>query len=334
MKEKRTEKHEREEKVRELTEKLEAGILDLFDSERYKQYLDIMSRFPRYSANNCVLILMQKPDATAVGGFHHWKKMGRNIVSGEKGLQIIQPAPQKYTRWETARDEDGNAMYNEDGTEKKIRVTREFMNFTVGYVWDYSQTSGAPWTELPSIVKLLDGDVENYDTLMDAILAISPPVRFEDYNERSNGYYAPLQHEIVVKDSIPKKQKLKTLLHECAHSRLHMIGGIDAGEDRSTKECEAESIAYVVANYFGLDSSEYSFGYIGSWSTGKDLPELQAKLQTIQKTACEMITEIENEVEKRTMVQTETVEQRPMIQEKTVIVVQERPPRTISHRRR
>lgn len=336
MKEERKEHIDREEKVKELTEKLEAGVKDLFESDRYRHFLEVMSRFPRYSANNCVLIAMQKPDAVAVGGFQHWKKMGRSVAPGEKGLQIIQPAPRRVYRWETVRDEDGNIVYNDDGSEKKIRVPHEYMGFTVGYVWDYSQTIGPPGTELPSMVKLLDGEAENGEALLKALEATSSAtISYEDYDGRSNGYFDPQENKIVVKASLPALQKIKTLAHERSHEAIHSDGGIEEEANRHEKEVEAESISFIILNYFGIDSSDYSFGYIQSWASGRDLPELQTKLEIIRKTAYQMIEEIENEMVRQKVIEVEIEEEQEMTAEATVVCVQyDKPQRHISHRRR
>lgn len=336
MKEERKEQLSREEKIKELTEKLELGVKDLFESDRYRNFLEVMSRFPRYSANNCVLIAMQKPDAFAVGGFHHWKRMGRSVAPGEKGLQIIQPAPKRVYRWETVRDEDGNVVYNDDGSEKKVRVPHEYMDFTVGYVWDYSQTIGPPGTELPSMVRLLDGDAKNGEALLKALEATSSAaISYEDYGDRSNGYFDPQNNRIVVKASLPALQRIKTLAHERVHEVLHSEGGIEEAANRHEREIEAESVSFIILNYFGIDSSDYTFGYVQSWASGRDLPELQTKLEIIRKTAYQMIEEIENEIVRQKVIEVEVEEEREMTAEATVVCVQyNKPQQHISHRRR
>ena len=326
---------EREEKVKQLTQTLEAGVKDLFESDRYKEYLSVMSRFPKYSANNCALILMQNPDATAVAGIKHWNSLGRSIAPGEKGLQIIQPAPRKVYRHKTARDQDGNVIYNEDGTAKQELVLHNYMNFTVGHVWDYSQTVGPTGTELPSMVKILDSNPENAEALQLALAATtSAAVCYEDFIGRANGYYDRLSHRIVVKASLPPLQKTKTLAHECCHSILHCEEGIEIEANRHEKEIESESISFIICSYYGLDTSDYSFGYIQSYASSKTVPELQTKMEVIRKTAASMIEKIDEELERLIVVQKEVEEQKPMRQEVAVFTVQDRQHTSYHHRRR
>lgn len=337
MKHERNTKIDKEEKIKALSQTLEAGVKDLFESDRYKEYLTVMSRFPRYSANNCVLILMQKPDATAVAGIKHWNSLGRSIAPGEKGLQIIQPAPRKFHKFKTVLDQDGNVVYNEDGSVKKELVLQNYMNFTVGHVWDYSQTIGAAGTELPSMVRILDGNADNILPLQKALEKITPAtVCYEDYLGRSNGYYDRHNNKIVVKASLPPMQQLKSLAHEVSHSLLHNENGIEIEANRHEKEVEVESISFIICSYYGIDTSNYSFGYVQSWATGREIPELQKKMEVIRKTALSMITAIDEELNQEIKIpnEIEIEEEKPMVQDVTVVTVQERQHRTVPHRRR
>ncbi len=329
------ERKDKNEKIQELTEKLQTGIQELYDSEKYRDYLRTMARFHHYSFNNSLLIWAQRPDATAVAGYVNWKKLfGRTVNPGAKGIMIYEPSNYKRTLREVVTDEDGNPVLDKDGNKITRAVERTFPSFKVGYVFAYEDTSGKP---LPSIVSIIDKDVSNYDSVMDALQKVSPaPIRFDSVDGGANGYYDLLKREFVVKDTLPQAQKIKTAVHEVAHSILHdKIDGLDQEADNRSREVCAESIAYVVCNYIGLDTSEYSFGYVGGWSAGKELKELQTKMEIIRSTAHTIISGIEAEILKETIQETETLEQKPMIPEMTVTVVQtERPHRTISHRRR
>jgi hypothetical protein len=231
-------------------------------------------------------------------------------------------------------DEDGNPILDKDGNKITRAVERTFPSFKVGYVFALEDTSGKP---LPSIVSIIDKDVSNYNSVMDALRKVSPaPIRFDAVNSGANGYYDLLKREIVVKDTLPQAQKIKTAVHEIAHSLLHdKIDGLDQEANRMEMEVSAESVAFCVTSWLGIDSSDYSFGYISGYSAGKELKELQTKMEIIRSTAHTIISGIEAEIMKETIGEAETMEQKPMIPEMTVTVVQtEKPHRTISHRRR
>ena len=329
-------KDKKNEKIQELTEKLQTGIQELYDSEKYRDYLRTMAKFHHYSFNNSLLIWAQRPDATAVAGYRAWQtKFERTVNSGAKGIMIYEPSSYKRTLREVVTDEDGNPILDKDGNKVTRAVERTFPSFKVGYVYAYEDTSGEK--PLSSIVSIIDRDVSNYDSVMDALRKVSPaPIRFDSISGGANGYYDLLKREIVVKDTLPQAQKIKTAVHEVAHGILHdKIDGLDQEANKREMEVSAESVAFVVCSYLGLDTNQYSFGYVAGWSAGKELKELQTKMEIIRSTAHTIISGIEAEIMKETIQETETLEQKPMIPEMTVTVVQtEKPHRTISHRRR
>lgn len=332
MNEKRTKKQQ-EDKIKELTEKLQAGIQELYDSDKYRDYLRTMAKFTNYSFNNTVLIWAQRPDASAVAGYRAWQtKFDRTVNPGAKGIMIYEPTNYKRILKEKVLDQDGNPVKDQDGNFVTREVERTFPSFKVGYVFAYEDTSGKP---LPCIVSILDKDVDDYDTLMNALQAVSPaPIRFAPVPGTANGYYDLGKREICVDCGLPQLQKVKTSIHEIAHGLLHdKVTGEDPQATQREMEVSAESVAFVVCSYLGLDTSDYSFGYVGGWSAGKELKELQQKMEVIRKAANTIISGIEAEIMKNAI--SETQEQKPMIPEITVTVVQqERPQRSISHRRR
>jgi hypothetical protein len=329
------ERKDQNEKIKELTEKLQAGIQELHDSEKYRDYLRTMAKFHHYSFNNSLLIWAQRPDATAVAGYRAWQtKFGRTVNPGAKGIMIYEPSSYKRTLREVVTDEDGNPVLDKDGNKVTRAVEKTFPTFKVGYVFDCSDTSGRP---LPSIVSILDGDVDNFDSVMDALRKISPaPIRFDSVDGGANGYYDLVNREIVVKDTLPQAQKIKTAVHEVAHSILHdKIDGLDQEATKREMEVSAESVAFVVCSWLGLDTSEYSFGYVGGWSAGKELKELQQKMEKIRTTASMIISGIDGELMQQVIVPEEIEEEREMLQSVTVVAVQkEKPQRSVSHRRR
>lgn len=274
-------------KVTQALQMLQEGVQELFESDRYKKYLDTMSRFHDYSINNQLLIGMQRPDATLVAGFTAWRdRFHRTVKRGEKGITIISPAPYKVKREIEKVDPDGIA------TTEEQEISR--LGFRTATVFDISQTEGE---DLPEIASILHDPVRDYDDLLDAIKSISPvPVCFEDIKGSANGFYAPTDQKIVVKRGLPEAQTLKTLIHETAHACLGH-GSKDDHLDRRTHEVQAESVAYVVSKAIGLDTENYSFGYIAGWSSGKEIKELKASLQTIRDTADMMISGIQSKLE-------------------------------------
>lgn len=294
-------------KVKEITEKLHQGIKDLFESDKYKNYLKTLSKFTNYSFNNTILIALQRPDATCVAGFRAWEnKFDRHVKKGSKGIQIIEPAPYKRTVQEVVKDEHGKPVLDSAGKEVTRDLEKTMQGFKVGYVFAYEDTEGTP---LPEVVNILDKEVKDYDLMMDVLKKISPvPIVFEEINSAANGFYHLETRDIHIDSRLPQLQALKTTIHEIAHSILHdKIVGEDIEANRFEREVCAESVAYTVANYLGLDTSDYSFGYIGGWSKGRELKELQQKMELIRKTANSIISDIEKELMSMKMNESESL---------------------------
>lgn len=290
------------EKVKEITEKLEQGIKDLFDSEKFKEYLTTMSKFHNYSFRNTMLILFQKPDASFIAGYGAWQKnFNRQVKKGEKGIKILAPAPYKKTIEETRFDKSGAPMKDKDGnvitTSREVTVPA----FKVTTVFDLSQTAG---DELPQLAKQLTGDIEEYERFFRALKDISPvPIELETFDRAANGYYHLEEKRIAIRNDLSEMQTIKTAIHEIAHAKLHALPENDTKDlpeekrpDNRTREVQAESVAYTVCQHFGIDTSDYSFGYIAGWSSGKETEELKNSLETIRTAATELITDIENRV--------------------------------------
>ena len=288
------------EKLKEITDRLEQGITELFDSERYREYLRVMSKFHNYSFNNTLLIAMQKPDASLVAGFSAWKNnFGRNVIKGQKGIKIIAPSPYKVKQEMKKIDpHTQQPIIGKDGKpvteEKEITIPA----YKVVSVFDVSQTEGK---ELPDIaVDELTGDVERYRDFFAALEKTSPvPIGFEQIPGSSHGYYHLEDKRIAIQEGMSELQTLKTAIHEIAHAKLHDID-LNAPEneqqprvDRRTREVEAESVAYTVCQHYGLDTSDYSFGYVAGWSSGRELSELKSSLETIRSAAAEIINSID-----------------------------------------
>ena len=263
--------------IKEITEKLEQGVKDVFESNNYKEYLKFMSKFYNYSVNNIVLIMLQKPDASLIAGYKAWQtKFKRQVRKGEKGITILAPLPHKIIK------ED------ENGEEKEINWT----SFRAVKVFDISQTDG---DEVPTYIKPLDEDVDGYDKLLDKLLSLSPaPISFEDVEGSALGYYNLANRRIAVQRGMSESQTVKTIIHEISHAILHdKEDGTAKDADNNTREVQAESVAYTVCNMLGLDTSEYSFGYVAGWSDGKEVKELTASMEVIRNTAKDIITQIQ-----------------------------------------
>ena len=291
----RTEKQ----KVKEITDRLEEGLKELFEGEKYKSYLNTMSKFHNYSANNIQLIEMQCPDATYVAGYKAWQRnFERHVNKGERGIRILAPAPYKIKEEQEKIDPVTNEpVLDRDGMPVMEEVEIKIPAFRVVTVFDYSQTDGK---ELPGLgVNELHGDVERYRDFMEALERVSPvPIRYEEMEGDRKGYFIDLSHPIAIKEGMSEAQTAKTGVHEVAHAKLHAREAEQDTEkavykDRETKEVEAESIAYTVCQHFGIDTSDYSFGYIAGWSSGKEMPELKSSLDTIRRTSSELIKGIE-----------------------------------------
>ena len=312
-------------KMQELMEKLEQGVKDVFHSSQYKEYLSVMSKFYNYSFNNVLLIAMQKPDASLVAGFSAWKNhFGRHVKKGEKGIKILAPISRKVKIEE--KEEGGakiNGMETAEDPDKEEKIKKVITGFKVVSVFDISQTEGKDLPEYYG-AKELSGDVEGYADLFAAVRETSPvPVRFEDIPGEAHGYYHPIEKRIALQEGMSELQNIKTLIHETAHARLHAIDP-DATEeeradqpDQSTREVQAESVAYVVCQHFGLDVSDYSFAYVAGWSSGKELPELRASLDVIRNAAKETITAVTEQLSLQKEQQKEAPKQQEMTKQET-----------------
>ncbi len=289
-------------KVKEITDKLEEGLKELFESEKYKNYLSTMSKFHNYSFNNTLLIALQRPDASLVAGYQAWQKnFNRHVKRGEKGIRILAPAPYKIKEERDKLDPvTGEVMLDKDGMPQTEEVEVKIPAFRAVSVFDVAQTDGEPLPELES--KELLSTVEGYEDFIKAVTHVAPvPIGFKDIPGTSKGYFNIGENRIAVQEGMSESQTLKTMVHETAHSMLHNkeVNKEDIlapAKDRNTKEVEAESIAFTVCNHFGIDTSDYSFGYIAGWSSGKDMKELKSSLDTIRRTASELITGIEEQL--------------------------------------
>lgn len=288
-------------RVQELTDKLEQGLQDLFNSDSYRNYLSTMSKFHNYSFNNTLLIAMQKPDATLVAGYKAWQKnFERHVNKGEKAIRILAPAPYKIKEERDKIDPvTQELLLDKDGNPQKEEVEITIPAFRAVSVFDVSQTDGKPIPELAA--KELLSDVEGYQDMIRAVEAISPvPIELEEIAGDSKGYYDREAKRIAVQENMSESQTLKTMIHEVAHSKLHskeVEQDEQMRKDRNTKEVEAESVAYTVCQHFGIDTSDYSFGYIAGWSSGRDTKELRSSMDTIRRTASELITGIEEQLQ-------------------------------------
>ncbi len=316
-----TEKKSNKQRLKDITDSIENGIKELFNSDKYKQYLQTMSRFHRYSVNNQMLIYMQKPNATHVAGFNKWRdQFGRNVKKGEKGIKIIAPTPYKKKIEETKLDPDTKLpMLDDNGNEMKVEKEIQIPMFRVVSVFDVSQTAGKP---LPQLASDLSGNVQNYDAFVEAIRrSATVPVEFKPLEKGTDGYLSLDEQKIVIREGMSEVQTVSALLHELAHSKLHNRKDeqVKDGEqpeetakiNRNTEEVQAESISFAVCAYYGIKTDENSFGYIASWSNGKELKELKESLEIINKTSSKMITDIDKnyaEIRKERGLDNETLE--------------------------
>lgn len=291
-----------EEKLKALTEKLESGVKAVFESEQYKAYLKAMSKFHNYSFGNIMLILMQCPNASAVAGFNKWKKdFGRTVKKGEHGIAIIAPTPyKKLVEREKIDPASNKPLIGPDGKAEKETVFIQLNSYKIAYVFDVSQTEGRP---LPSYgVDELKGVVDNYDSMLKAVIAAAPvPICFRP-PEKSKGCYKHKEQAIYINEGMSQIDTLSVLVHEIAHAKLHALPVKDGEitgkhqKNRRTREVEAESVAYVVSQHFGIETGESSFAYITGWSKGKELDELKSSLDCICSTAGKIIDDIESNI--------------------------------------
>ena len=292
------------EQLKEITDRIEAGIRDIFESgdmEKYRNYLRTMSRFHNYSLNNQALIHLQRPDATLVAGYNRWRdKFSRHVLRGEKGITIIAPTPYKKKIEQEKLDPDTKLpILDADGKivteEKEIEIPM----FRPVKVFDYAQTDGKPLPErVASPVANLTGSVENYEAFMEALRRSSPvPVEFKPLSADMDGYFSPKSQSITLREGMSEVQTVSAAVHEIAHAKLHNYGLQQAAErrhkSRNTEEVEAESISFMVCAYFGIETGANSFGYVATWSKNAELPEFRASLDTISKTANGIITDVE-----------------------------------------
>ena len=292
------------EQLKEITDRIEAGIRDIFESgdmEKYCNYLRTMSRFHNYSLNNQALIHLQRPDATLVAGYNRWRdKFSRHVLRGEKGITIIAPTPYKKKIEQEKLDPDTKLpILDADGKivteEKEIEIPM----FRPVKVFDYAQTDGKPLPErVASPVANLTGSVENYEAFMEALRRSSPvPVEFKPLSADVDGYFSPKSQSITLREGMSEVQTVSAAVHEIAHAKLHNYGLQQAAErrhkSRNTEEVEAESISFMVCAYFGIETGANSFGYVATWSKNAELPEFRASLDTISKTANGIITDVE-----------------------------------------
>lgn len=266
------------EKVKELTQQLEAGIQDLYASGRYAEYLSMLSKFHNYSYGNVMLILLQCPHASMVAGFQTWKKeFSRNVRRGERGIKVLAPCPVRHKI-----EQEKDTVAGGPSSEPEDIYIPYFKAVTV---FDISQTEGK---ELPAqIVTELTDTVNGYENLFNSLVEyVGLPVTIEALPDSTKGCFYRGEQRIALRPDMSQSQTIKTLVHEITHAKLH---NDSEKRDRSQKEVEAESVAYIVCNHLGIDTSDYTFGYVAGWSKNKALPELKASLDVIRSTAAAMI---------------------------------------------
>ena len=283
-----------DERLAELTDRLENGIKELYASGRYAEYLAAMSKFHHYSFGNALLILLQCPTATSVAGYNDWKKkFGRQVKAQEKSIKILAPCPSRRLVEREKKDPDtGRTLYGPDGKPLMEWHREVVTHYKIVSVFDVSQTEGR---ELPSLVSELSGDVPDFENVYARLAALCPlPVELGPVPGTAKGYASFAENRVVVRSGMSQVQTIKTLIHETAHAKLHPPDFLSENpKPRQEKEVEAESVAYVVCQHFGIDTSDYSLGYVAGWSRGKELAELKASLNVIHATAGEIINAIQ-----------------------------------------
>lgn len=298
----------RAEKLNAIMKKLEDGVKELFTSENYQNYLRTMAKFHHYSFNNTLLIALQKPDATLVAGYSSWQtKFHRQVKKGEHGITVIAPVP--------VREKDPQSEPEKNPADSAQKKENTHLYFRPVTVFDISQTEGEP---LPTIgVNELTGSAEGYEAFMAAMTTISPaPIRIDEIESGAKGYYQTVKKEIVIQEGMSESQTMKTCVHEVSHAILHDRDRMKAegeNKDRHTKEVEAESVAFAVCAHFHLDTSDYSFPYIAGWSSSVEMSELKESMDTIRKTAGNIIDAVETELEKQEVLEQEGKEPRPSL---------------------
>ncbi len=287
---------DRKDRVKEITEKIEQGIIDVYNSKNFRDYLKVMSKFHKYSCRNSLLIYLQNPEATKVAGYKAWQtNFKRQVRKGEKGIEILAPRIMKVrTEVEDIDSTTDKKVSNKDDEVKTKIVESEKIFFAPVHVFDVSQTDGEP---IPELISELQGEVKDYDKLFNLLEQISPyKVEFEKIQGGAKGYCNYTREKIAINEGMSDLQNIKTLIHEIAHAQLHNVIANKDVKNMATeqKEVEAESIAFTVCNYLGLDTSDYSFGYLASWSSGRDVAELKESLDTIQEQSSFIISKLED----------------------------------------
>ncbi len=285
---------ERKKEMDEIANKLEQGVKEIFDGDNYKKYLQFCAKLPKYSVNNQILIMLQRPDATACQSFGGWKDMKRFVKKGEKGIRILAPSPYKIEKEQNKLDASGNPIYDSNGNPVMEKVEVEVKAFKPVSTFDISQTEGEP---VPTLgVEEIIGGVDGYETMVDAIKSsVNIPIEFEEIESGAKGYYHVEENRIAIQKDMSEAQTIKTMLHETSHAVLHSHEAMKNTQEKSKaqKECEAESVAFIVCSHYGVDTSDYSFPYVAGWSSGKEVPELKASLDTIRRAASDLITKID-----------------------------------------
>ena len=288
--------------TQQIVEQLEKGVSEVFESEQYKQYLQVMSKFHSYSYNNILLIAMQCPGATMVAGYESWQRLfKRHVSKGEKAIKILAPCPYKKVIMQDVTDPiTHQPIRDAQGEVIKEKVQITIPAFRPVGVFDVSQTEGEPLPEMATVQELI-GEVDGFDTLQEIVENMAPcPIYHRDIEGSAKGYFSPKENEIVIKNGLAQQQEIKTMIHEIVHSLLHNSEKMkDKKISRNDMEVQAESVAYTVCSALGIDTSEYSFGYIAGWSQGKDIKELKSALDLICDTASTMIFHVENKLTER-----------------------------------
>lgn len=298
------------EKIKELSEKIAAGVKQTFESGNYKKYLKSVSLFHNYSPRNTLLIFMQRRNATHVAGYETWKNQGRFVKRDEKGIAIIAPSTSTVKVHRPVCDDEGNEIQTPGGQAVTEQVKETRVKFSVQYVYDVSQTDGEP---LPEICKELQGNVDDYEKIFTAIKKSSPyKIEFEQIKTGAKGYCQHHDERIAIKLGMSDEQIIKTVIHEFAHATLHK----GAKKSRDQKEVEAESIAYIVSGFFGVDTSGYSFDYIADWSRDLQIDQLQQILENIQTSANQVIHRLQDEMKLLEKDQSRQCSQKQNLQER------------------
>jgi len=291
----KTNQADRKVELQQAMNKLEQGVQDVFKGKNFQDYLKFCARLPKYSLNNQILIMLQDPKATICQSYNGWKAIGRTVKKGEKGIRILAPNPFKVKKEQKVFDENGDQLFDQAGNPVMEIVEVPVMSYRLVSTFDVRQTEGA---DLPvNSVEELTAGVDGYSKLFDALTKASGvQVEFENIESGAKGYYSVDRDIIVLNSGMSESQTLKTLIHETAHQMLHSKDALkgQAKKSRYLKETEAESVAFVVCQHFGIDTSDYTFGYVAGWSEGKDLKELKQALDTIRSTAAQIIEKTED----------------------------------------